>query len=114
MVKELGVHSRGAPPIRLPRFPDGAKDFLYVPTGNGMAEDALNPCAHLLVCLRKDTGKVINGRTIRSAGICGHQRVHWLSRPSGRGRVIHPQGDGWVRSFDAETGNWCGSSTAAR
>src|SRR5262249_12143693 len=88
--------------------PAAYKDYLYVPTGNGRDADNRTvpaPDAPSLVCVRKDTGKVI--WTDNSPGkdmMPGHYASPLVVEVGGRGQVIHPQADGWVRSFDAESG----------
>lgn len=88
--------------------PAAYKDFLYVPTGNGINRDPWisgTPNGPTLVCLRKDTGKLV--WKVDSPGP-GHRFGHYASplvvEIGGKVQAIHPQGDGWVRSFDAETG----------
>ena len=110
MVKDLKVHPR---PLWFPTHdflgsPAAYKDYIYVPTGNGKAEnfrDVPAPDAPSLVCLRKDTGKVVwsdnsPGRNV----LAGHSASPTVIEVGGRAQVIHPQADGWVRAFDAETG----------
>ena len=110
MVKELKVHPRA---LMIPGHdtlgsPAAYKDFLYVPTGNGMGEDARTvpaPDAPSLVCVRKDTGKVVwSDNSVGKGMLFGHYASPLVVEISGRGQVIHPQADGWVRAFDAETG----------
>lgn len=110
MPKELGVMPRA---IMIPGHdtlgsPATYKDFLYVPTGNGfdLANEKLPaPDAPCLVCVRKDTGKVV--WTDNSPGKereYGHYASPLVIEVGGKAQVIHPQADGWVRAFNAETG----------
>jgi outer membrane protein assembly factor BamB/precorrin-6B methylase 2 len=81
---------------------------IFVTTGNGIDESytkAVAPEAPALVCLDKNSGKTL--WTDRSPG----GNVHFTEAASplvaeigGRGQVIIPQGDGWLRSFDPATG----------
>ena len=88
--------------------PAAYKDFIYVPTGNGINCDPRiegTPDGVALACLHKDTGKIV--WKVNSPGPdhrFGHYASALVVETGGKGQVIHPQGDGWVRSFDAETG----------
>jgi outer membrane protein assembly factor BamB len=81
---------------------------LYVTTGNGVAEDprtAPAPDAPSLLCLDRDTGKVLWSDRSPGKDVLHSQ---WSSplvvEVKGRAQVIAAQGDGWVRSFDAISG----------
>lgn len=83
-------------------------DLIYVITGNGtdgVEKSVPNPLAPGLVCLNKITGKVVWEDNSSSAkvlfGEWGHPTVIEVG---GRAQIVAPQGDGWVRSFDALTG----------
>jgi len=110
MVKDLGIAPRA---LMIPGHdthgsPAAYKDFLYVPTGNGMAADARTvpaPDAPGLVCLRKDNGAVVwKDNTPGKNLLFGHYASPLVVEIAGRGQVIAPQADGWVRSFDPGTG----------
>jgi outer membrane protein assembly factor BamB len=111
MPKELKVVPRALmiPGADTLGSPAAYKDFLYVPTGNGYEKDNRTlpaPDAPCLVCLHKDTGKVVwTDNSPGKAFIPGHYASPLVIEVNGKGRVIHPQADGWVRAFDAETGN---------
>ena len=84
------------------------KGMIYIITGNGVGADHRTvpaPDAPSLVCLDKDTGRVIWTDNSPGEGILQDQ----VSSPivaeiNGRAQVIAPQGDGWIRSFDPVTG----------
>jgi len=87
------------------------RDRLYVVTANGAApmwpegSPMPSPEAPSLICFHKNTGEAL--WTDRSPGtnvIAGQWGSPLVAEISGRGQVITPQGDGWVRSFDAMTG----------
>src|SRR5262249_33291562 len=89
-------------------LPGSYKGRLYVSTGNGV--NPFNnrlpaPNAPALVCLDRNTGKVLWSDHSAGGGVLFSQ---WssplLAEVAGRGQVIHAQGDGWLRSFDALTG----------
>jgi outer membrane protein assembly factor BamB len=84
------------------------RNRLYVTTGNSVnGEDTSVPApsAPGLLCLDRDTGKVLWSDKLPGKDILFSQ---WSSplvvEIQGRCQVIAAQGDGWVRSFDAMTG----------
>lgn len=110
MMKELGVSPRGTP-MAIAHFCSiaGYQDYIYVITGHGVNQDfskVTKPDAPSLVCFHKDTGKVVWKDNSPGENILDGQ---WASplvmEINGRAQVIAPQGDGWLRSFDAKTGN---------
>ena len=110
MRKELGVSPSG------PQMNYGYtcslsaayKGRLYVTTGNGVGDDQMTvpaPKAPSLVCLDRDTGKVLWLDNSPGKDILQTQYSSPLVvEVRGRVQVIAAQGDGWVRSFDALTG----------
>ncbi len=109
MRKDLGVRPRG-PAMNMGltcSIGPSYKGRLFVSTNNGRthAGKVLAPKAPALVCLDRDTGKVI-----WSDCSPGNNVIHsqWSSplvtEVEDRGQVVAAQGDGWVRSFDALTG----------
>jgi outer membrane protein assembly factor BamB len=110
MRKELGVHPVGAAMNVGFTCSIGAsyKGRIYVTTGNGMGDDGRTvpaPQAPSLLCLDRDTGKVLWSDSSPGKNILYDQGSSPLVvEIRGRGQVIVGQGDGWVRSFDALTG----------
>jgi outer membrane protein assembly factor BamB len=84
------------------------RDLIYVITGNGTdwsGNNVPSPRAPALLCLDKNTGKVIWEDSSSGANILfGEWGSPLVVEVEGRGQVIAPQGDGWLRSFDALTG----------
>jgi outer membrane protein assembly factor BamB len=86
----------------------GDKDRVYVVTHNGVDESHLRvpkPFAPSLICLDKKSGRLLWTDNSPRANIMHVQ----ISSPlvcevDGRAQVVMAQGDGWVRSFEAETG----------
>jgi outer membrane protein assembly factor BamB len=82
------------------------KDLIYVNTTNATSEKGVPaPDAPSLVCFEKLTGHVrwkdnSPGRNILE---CQHGSP-LVIESEGRAQVVMGQGDGWVRAFDAETG----------
>ena len=81
---------------------------LYIVTGNGVDESHVNlpaPEAPSLVCLDKHTGNVLWTDHSPGANVLHTQVASPLvAEIAGKPQVIVPQGDGWVRVFDALTG----------
>jgi outer membrane protein assembly factor BamB len=110
LIKELGVQPNGAV-MNYTRFSSFAdyKDRLFLITGNGVdlaggvrvpAPEAPSPA-----CFEKKTGKVLwmdnsPGNNILSGQWASPLVVEIRGRP----QVIAPQGDGWLRAFDGQTG----------
>jgi outer membrane protein assembly factor BamB len=110
MREELGVWPRGQGmgPGYTCSIAAPYKGRIYVTTGNGVGEDLATvpaPQAPSLVCLDKDTGKVLWSDNSPGANILN---VQWSSplliEVGGAAQVIAAQGDGWLRSFDAASG----------
>lgn len=109
MPKELGVIPYGTP-MGLARKCSLAayRDLVFVITGNGMDESHRNvpaPEAPSLVCFNKNTGKVV--WTDNSPGkniIEGQWASPLVIEVNGQAQVVAPQGDGWLRAFEAQTG----------
>jgi outer membrane protein assembly factor BamB len=130
MIKDLGVFphnlSTSSPVI--------AGDNVYVVTSNGVNEDHITipaPQAPSFICVNKNTGQVVwksndpseklvqlqkggsdqkPGQLFKALVNKGEVIIHgqWSSpayaEVSGKGQIIFPGGDGWLRSYDAKTG----------
>lgn len=83
-------------------------DLIYVITSNGKDWTRSNlpaPLAPGLVCLNKTTGKLVwEDNSPGTNIIFGEWGNPLVIEIEGRTQVIVPQGDGWVRSFDAASG----------
>jgi outer membrane protein assembly factor BamB len=79
-----------------------------VVTGNGVDDTFTKvtaPAAPSLVCFDKDNGRVLWTDASPGPNILDCQAASPLvAEIGGRVQVIVPQGDGWIRSFDAERG----------
>ena len=86
----------------------GHKDFLYVITGHGRNEydpQEFKPDSPSLLCLRKQTGEVVwEDHSPGQSILVGQWSSPTIIEIQGRAQCVAPQGDGWVRSFDALTG----------
>ncbi len=105
LINELGVYPHNASNSS----PALLGDILFVGTSNGRSEDHSTvpaPDAPSLVAVNRKSGKVI-----WTDGSPGNQILNgqWTSptvaRIGGVDQVIIGQGDGWVRSFQAHTGD---------
>ena len=83
-------------------------DTIYICTGNGQDESHVNipsPKAPALIALDRNTGKLL-----WEDGSPGDRILHgqWstpaVADVGGVMQVVHGQGDGWVRGFDAKSG----------
>ena len=109
MIGQLGVFPSDAPMGygKTCSIAASSKGRIFVCTGNGVdiEGNAPQPNAPSLVCFAKDTGKVLWTDNSPGAKI---REGQWSSplvlEIQGRDQVIAPQGDGWLRSFDAATG----------
>src|SRR5262249_29905157 len=81
---------------------------LYVSTGNGVNPDSGElpaPDAPSLLCLNRDTGKVLwSDRSPGKNIMYSQESSPLVAEIRGRPQVIAAQGDGWVRSFDPLSG----------
>lgn len=86
----------------------GYQKFLYVITGNGAdkgGRQVKKPEAPSLVCLRRDTGETVwQDKSPGENILDGQWSSPTIIEIDGRAQCVAGQGDGWVRSFDALTG----------
>lgn len=110
MIKELGVfpHNQGMGPTRRCSPAASYRNRIYLVTGNGLNNSHIEipkPDAPSLICMDKRAGKVLWTDNSPGPNILHGQFASPLVAEIGdRAQVIIPQGDGWVRSFDAMTG----------
>jgi len=104
MMEELGV----MPHNLANSSPISWGDLIYVSTSNGQDESHVNipaPRAPALIAVDKKTGKVVwEDASPGDKILHGQWGGITVAEIGGVTQVIHPQGDGWVRSFDAKTG----------
>lgn len=110
MIKEFGVfvHAPLMGPPRPCSIGPSWKGRIFVTTNNGVDESRTKvpaPDAPSLVCLNKDTGKVYWQDHSPGANVLLTQfSSPTVTEIKGSVQVIVPQGDGWVRAFEPETG----------
>ena len=104
MMDELGV----MPHNLANSSPISWGDLVYVSTANGQDESHVNipsPRAPAIIAVDKKTGKVVwEDASPGDKILHGQWGGITVAELGGVTQVIHPQGDGWVRSFDAKTG----------
>ena len=83
-------------------------DFIYVSTSNGQDESHVNipsPRAPAIIALNKNTGALVwEDNSVEDRILHGQWSTPTVGRIGGVLQVISPQGDGWVRGYEAETG----------
>lgn len=104
MMEEVGSH----PHNLANSSPVAYGNLIYVSTSNGQDESHVNvpsPRAPSIIALNKDTGELV-----WEDNSVGEKILHgqWASFAVGKigdvVQVVSPQGDGWVRGYEAETG----------
>lgn len=84
------------------------QDRIFVITGNGFdsyQKKVPAPDAPSLICFDKHSGKVLwQDKSPGENLLDGQWSSPLVIEAGGRVQVITPQGDGWLRSFDARTG----------
>jgi outer membrane protein assembly factor BamB len=105
MMEELGA----SPHNLANSSPVSWGDYIYVSTSNGQDESHVNvpsPRAPAIIAVDKKTGKVAwEDASPGDKILHGQWAAMTVAELGGVTQVIHPQGDGWVRSFDAKTGH---------
>ncbi|HYO84566.1 MAG TPA: PQQ-binding-like beta-propeller repeat protein [Bryobacteraceae bacterium] len=104
MMEEVGAHPHNlanASPVAL-------GDLLYVSTSNGQDESHVNvpsPRAPSIIAMDKKTGKLVwEDNSVGEKILHGQWASFSVGTIGGVAQVISPQGDGWVRSYEAKTG----------
>ena len=104
MMSQLGVFPHNMTSSSILAY----NDLIYVITGNGVDDTHKNipaPRAPAIVCFNKNDGKVVWTSNVPGENILhGQWSSVALATVNGRAEVIAPLGDGWIYSFDAETG----------
>jgi outer membrane protein assembly factor BamB len=113
LIKEYGVRPTAymIPGPDTHGSPAGYKDYLYLHTGNGHGAGTSEgrgppaPEAPSLVCLRKDTGKLVWKDASPDKDIrYGQSSSPLVVEVGSTVQAVVPEADGWVRAFAAITG----------
>ncbi len=83
-------------------------DLIYVSTANGQDESHVHipsPRAPAIIAVSKKTHKLVwEDNSVGEKILHGQWASPTVAKIGGVVQVIHPQGDGWVRSYDAHSG----------
>jgi len=83
-------------------------DLLYICTSNGQDESHVHvpsPRAPSIIAVNKNTGKIVwEDNSVGEKILHGQWAPPAVGTIGGVVQVVHPQGDGWVRGYDALTG----------
>lgn len=83
-------------------------DLLYVSTSNGVDESHVvvpSPRAPSIIALNKKTGELVwEDNSVEDRVLHGQWAPITVAEVGGVVQVIHPQGDGWVRGYEATSG----------
>jgi outer membrane protein assembly factor BamB len=83
-------------------------DLIFVSTGNGQDESHVNipsPKAPSLIALNRKTGKLVwEDNSVGDRILHGQWSTPSVATVGGIVQVVHGQGDGWVRGYEALTG----------
>ncbi|MFN0122829.1 MAG: PQQ-binding-like beta-propeller repeat protein [Blastocatellia bacterium] len=83
-------------------------DLLYICTSNGQDESHVNipsPRAPSIIALNKKTGKLVwEDNSVQDRILHGQWSPPAVGKIGDTVQVVHGQGDGWIRGYDATTG----------
>jgi outer membrane protein assembly factor BamB len=83
-------------------------DLIYVSTSNGQDESHVNipsPKAPAIIAINKKTGKLVwEDNSVFDKILHGQWSSPTVAKIGGVDQVIHAQGDGWIRGYEALTG----------
>lgn len=104
MIEEVGAFPHNL--ANCSPVPDG--DLLYCSTGNGQDESHVNipsPKAPSLVAVNRVTGKLAwEDNSVGDRILHGQWSTPAVGDIGGVRQVVHAQGDGWVRGYEAQSG----------
>ena len=105
MMEELGNH----PHNMTNASPVVYGDLLFINTGNGQDETHVNitsPQAPAIIALNKNDGRLVwEDNSVEDRILHGQWSTPAVGVIGGVAQVVSAQGDGWVRGYDALTGN---------
>jgi outer membrane protein assembly factor BamB len=104
MMEEVGAH-----PHNLANCSPAAHgDLLFIHTSNGQDESHVNipsPRAPSIIALNKKTGELVwEDNSVEDRILHGQWSSPAVAEIGGVVQVVSPQGDGWVRGYEAATG----------
>jgi outer membrane protein assembly factor BamB len=88
--------------------PVAYQDLLFVSTANGQDESHVHipsPRAPAIIAINKNTAKLVwEDNSVGEKILHGQWASPSVAKVGDVVQLIHPQGDGWVRGYDAKTG----------
>jgi outer membrane protein assembly factor BamB len=104
MMKEFGVFPHNMTSCSILPY----EDMIYIITGNGVDDThkhVVAPNAPAIVALKKADGKFVwSDNSPLDHVLHGQWASPALAVVNGRAEIIAPEGDGWIRAYDAKTG----------
>ena len=104
MMEEIGAHPHNLANCS----PVAHGDLLFIHTSNGQDESHVNipsPRAPSIIALNKKTGKLVwEDNSVEDRILHGQWASPAVGEIGGVVQVVSPQGDGWVRGYEAMTG----------
>ncbi len=104
MVEEVGAH----PHNMANSSPVAYGDLLFICTSNGQDESHVNvpsPKAPSIIAINKNTGKLVwEDNSVGEKVLHGQWSPPTVAKIGDTVQVIHGQGDGWIRGYEALTG----------
>jgi outer membrane protein assembly factor BamB len=104
MMEEVGAH----PHNLANSSPVSHGDLIYLSTSNGQDESHVNipsPKAPSIIAINKKTGKLAwEDNSVEDRILHGQWSSPMVAKLGDLVQVVHAQGDGWVRGYDALTG----------
>ena len=104
MIEEVGAH----PHNMANSSPVAYGDLLFICTSNGQDESHVNvpsPKAPSIIAINKNTGKLVwEDNSVGAKVLHGQWSPPTVAKIGDTVQVIHGQGDGWIRGYEALTG----------
>ena len=104
MIEEIGV----LPHNLANSSPVGNGDLIFISTSNGQDESHVNvpsPKAPAIIAVNKKTGKLVwEDNSVQERILHGQWASPTVGTIGGVVQVVHGQGDGWIRGYEAATG----------
>jgi outer membrane protein assembly factor BamB len=104
MIKQFGVFPHNMTSCAILPY----ENLLFIITGNGVDDThkhVVSPNAPAIVCINKADGKLVwSDNSPLDHVLHGQWASPALAMVNGKALVIAPEGDGWIRAYEAKTG----------
>jgi len=104
MIEEVGAHPHNLANCS----PVALGDLIYLSTSNGHDESHVNipsPKAPSIIAISKKTGKLVwEDNSVEDRILHGQWSPPTVGKIGGVDQVVHAQGDGWIRGYEAVSG----------